>query len=235
MLVPAATAMACLAITAMGSAQVVEPVYVPGSGYVVPPTPPYYGGYGWGYNTWGAGSTPAGSYLSGLANAIRAEGEYNLNTSQAAINLEEAQRREIENRRRWTQTYFEMRRINQAYTHPKKEPLPPETWARLAHDAAPERLPSSVLDPLSGTIYWPSALQGEEFRADREALEQLFAERASVGGAIGVEGYAHIRRTVDNALARLKSQIRLIDSTRYLEARNFLTSLGYEANFPASG
>ena len=88
---------------------------------------PYYGGYGnggWGFNDWGAGSTPAGSYLTGMANAIRAEGEYNLNTSAAAINLEEAQRRDIENRKLWTNTYFEMRRINESYTHPKRPPVP---------------------------------------------------------------------------------------------------------------
>src|SRR5262245_30696968 len=74
----------------------------------------YYGG-GWGYNTAGAGSTPAGSYLTGMGNAIRAQGEYNVNTSQAAINLEDAAKKDIENRQLWTNTYFEMRKINDAY------------------------------------------------------------------------------------------------------------------------
>jgi hypothetical protein len=199
---------------------------------------PYYGGFGnggWGFNDWGAGSTPAGSYLTGMANAIRAEGEYNLNTSAAAINLEEAQKRDIENRKLWTNTYFEMRRINESYTHPKRPPRPAETWARLAQNAAPDRLPNHVLDPVNGQIIWPSALQGDEFAPERGVLEQMFAHRAMSHGAIGIQGHATVRKAVDAALAKLKAQIRQIDTRNYLEARNFLNSLGYEANFASAG
>lgn len=203
---------------------------------------PYYGGYGGGYdyggygfNNWGAGSTAAGSYLTGMADAIRAEGEYNLDTSAAAINLEEAQKRDIENRKLWTNTYFEMRRINQAYTHPKRPPVPAETWARLAHDAAPDRLANHLLDPVNGQIVWPSALQGNEFEPERQVLEQMFSRRATSHGAIGVQGHATIKKAVDASLAKLKAQIRQIDTRNYLEARNFLNSLGYEANFASAG
>jgi len=227
-----ALAMAVIAATARAQvAEVVPGGYAPGAGAIAP----YYGvgGYGYGgFNDWGAGSTPAGSYLTGAANAIRAEGQYNLLSSAATINLEEAARREIENRKRWTDAYFEMRRVNDAYNHPKRPPTPPETWVRLAHDAAPARLPPTVLDPVSGRIYWPSALMDPFFTPDREMLEQLFADRAATQGAIGIQGYNQIRRAVDDALARLKANIRAIDSRNYLEARNFLTSLGYEANFP---
>jgi hypothetical protein len=206
-------------------------VYVPGGA----PVAPYYGagGYAYGYNDPGAGSTPAGSYLTGMANAIRAEGQYNLLSSEAAINLEEAAKREIENRQRWTNAYFEMRRVNEAYTHPKRTPRPPEAWARLAHEAAPSRLPPTVLDPVSGRIYWPSTLMDPLFNPNREALEQLFAQRAAAHGAIGIEGYNQIRGAVDDALAKLKTNIRAIDTQHYIEARNFLTSLAYEANFPS--
>src|SRR5262245_32416903 len=80
-----------------GQSETYTPGYVPG-GYS---TMPYYGGYGgWGFNN-GIGSTAAGSYLGGLASAIRAEGQYNLMSSAAAINLEEAAKRDIENRQRW--------------------------------------------------------------------------------------------------------------------------------------
>ena len=206
--------------------------YAPGGAAVAP----YYGIGGWGYgmNNWGAGSTPAGSYLTGAANAIRAEGEYNLLSSGAAINLEEAAKREIENRKRWTDAYFEMRRVNEAYNHPQKPPTPPETWARLAHEGSPARLPPTVLDPTNGRIYWPSALMDPQFNQDRETLEQMFSDRAATHGAIGIAGYNKIRKTVEDALARLKTNIRQIDAQHYLEARNFLNSLGYEAHFPSA-
>ncbi len=199
---------------------------------------PYYGYGGYGYGGYGyggyGGGTAAGGYLNGMANTIRAEGQYNLLSSQAAINLEDAKKKEIENRTHWTNAYFEMRRVNDAYTHPKKDPTPPETWVRLAHDALPQRLPGNVLDPVNGRIVWPVALQVDAFAAERENLEALFAERAIEHGAIGVDAHGTIRKAVDEALAKLKDRIREIDSRSYLEAKNFLTSLSYEASLPSS-
>ncbi len=198
--------------------------------------PPYYGyggyGYGWGGYP-GAGSTPAGGYLAGMGQAVRAQGQYNLMTSEATVNLEEAAKRDIENRVRWTNAYFEMRRINQAYKDAQKGPKrTSEDWVRMAHDAAPERLASSALDAVTGRIAWPSALQGDAFGEERETLDTLFAERAEAHGAVGAENHGKIRTAVDSALAKLKDRIRDVDTRYYLEARNFLTGLAREADFP---
>ena len=220
-----------LAIVSTALAQV---GYVPGGGPA-----PYYGsnGYGYGgygYNNMGAGSTPAGSYMTGMANAIRAQGQYNLATSEATVNLQEAQKRAIDNQARWTNTYFEMRKVNQAYVESqKKPPTAPETWVRLAHAAAPQRLSPDSLDPITGKITWPSALEGEDFKADRQIIEPLFVDRATMHGAIGLNMYDSIRRATDDMLAKLKTHIRDINTSYYLEARNFLESLSHEANFAA--
>ena len=164
------------------------------------PAPPYDGfggyggggGFGWGFNN-GVGSTAAGSYLGGLGMAIRAQGQYNLMTSEAAINLQEADRRAMENQINWTNTYFEMRRINQAYKESQRGPRPSHSdWVRLAQDAAPKRLQSSARshhrpDHLAG------GLAGRSFRQDRADLEQLFAQRAATDGAMGLDNYSKIR------------------------------------------
>ena len=76
---------------------------------------------GWG-GSWGPGSTPMGSYMAGMGEAIRAEGQYNLMSSQAAINLQEAQSQNIDNQLKWTNTYFEMRRVNEAYANSSRGP-----------------------------------------------------------------------------------------------------------------
>lgn len=130
-----------LLVASVALAQQRSETYQPGSFY-----PPYsggggyygggggWGGWGWGSNM-GVGSTAAGSYYTGLGNAIRSQGQYNLDTSAAAINLTEAQRREIENSKLWTETYFEKRRINQAYQESQKRPAGnAETWMRLAQE-----------------------------------------------------------------------------------------------------
>jgi len=207
---------------------------------------PYYqpgnmggGGFGGGFGGWGGfgdmgvGSTVAGSALTGMGNAIRAQGQYNLATSAAAINLEEANKRDIENRERWTNAYFEMRRINQAYQQSQKPaPGSPDTWARLARQAAPNRLETTQLDPVNGAIRWPGGLQGEIFRKDRETLDHLFSERALLHGAIGVESNQKIRSTVANLLETLKSRINDYTPRMYIDLRNFVNSLGFEASLP---
>jgi hypothetical protein len=201
---------------------------------------PNYGyggmGFGWGggLGNWGAGSTVAGSYYSGMGQAIRSQGQYNLMTSEAAVNLEEAERRDIENRALWTNTYFEMRKINKANRFGKKGP--PRTyddWARKAQDRAPKRLNSSELDPITGVIHWPASLDGEAFRKERETLDQLFSARAQSHGAVGMDDYKKIRATVGSALATLQKNIRDYDVRYYTQAKNFLTSLRREADFPA--
>ncbi len=217
-----------LSITATGFAQ----GYVPGGyGY----NRPYYGYGGFGYGGYGAGSTPMGSYMAGMSQVIRAQGQYNLLSSEAAINLEEANRRDIENQAKWTNTYFEMRKVNEAYQKSTRAAPPtPEAAEQMAHAAAPARLTTSVLDPVTGKIAWPTALQGDAFEADRETLGRLFSERAVTHGAIGADTHAQIRAAVDQSLDKLKSRIRDLDPRTYLEARNFLTSLGHEASFPTT-
>lgn len=224
-----------LLIAATAAAQPYASGY--GSGYY---TQPYYGnggygngGYGYGYNG-GIGSTAAGSYLGGMASAIRAAGQYNLASSAAEINLEQAQKLDIENQVRWTSAYIEMRKMKEAY-HKEQQapPTPPETWARLAHAAATPRLTASSLDPVTGNITWPALLQGPDFKSDRAILEKLFADRATTHGAIGAGGYNQIRDTVDATLDKLKAHIQEVPIREYNQSRNFLTSLAYEANFPA--
>lgn len=215
------------------------------SGRTPYPAPPYYGyggmgygggGYGWGWGTTGGiGSTAAGSYLGGLGMAIRAKGQYNLMTSQAAVNLAEARKREMQNQVEWTNTYFEKRRINQAARAAERGPkLSEKDWVQMAQNAAPKRLESDALDPVTGQINWPPALRAEIFAEDRETLDQLFTQRAQVDGAIGMQAYSQIRGAVNDALAKLKSHIRNIDTQRYLQARTFLTGLAREADFPSS-
>ncbi len=195
----------------------------------------YYGGRGgWGWGGYGGvGSTAAGSYYTGMGNAIRAQGQYNLDTSAAAINLEEAQKRQIENSKLWTQTYFEKRRINQAYKDSQKGPAGnQETWVRLAQQGTPSRLSPSVLDPVTGRITWPSGLLADAYQTDRQQLEELFADRALAHGAIGVETHGEISGAIDSMLATLKAHIRDYSTNLYMDSRNFLNSLAYEASAP---
>lgn len=193
---------------------------------------------GWGMGGWGmgwGGGTAASSYMNGAANVVRAQGDYNLTTSQAMVNMGEAQRRNIENRKLWTDSYFEMRRANADYRAAERGPRgTPEDWVRFAREAAPNRPSPGELDYVTGGIAWPRLLRGEEFTQSRDELEKLFSKRASVDGNIGPETYRQIRDTTDAMMAQLKANIKKYRAHEYIDARKFIESLAFEARF-ASG
>src|SRR5688500_18495850 len=81
-----------------------------------------YGVYGGSYG----GATAAGSDMQGMASVISAQGNYNLSTSAAAINMTQAKKNEIQNRQQWTNTYFEMRATQRAAAAAERGPPPSE-------------------------------------------------------------------------------------------------------------
>ena len=159
-----------------------------------------YGGYP-GYS---GGGTAAGNAMNGMANAISAKGNYNLSTSAAAINMTQAQKNEIQNKQLYTDTYFQMRATNKAAR--EKEAGPPPTMeqiARMARDGVPKPLNPSQVDPVTGQINWPSALQEDSFQDERGQVEQLFNTRARYGG-LGYSDQMKVRKVTDNMFARVE-------------------------------
>jgi len=197
--------------------------YVPGGGggaYV----PGYgYGGGGYGYSH---GSTAAEGAQRGFADIVRSAGAANLMNSAAAKNYEDARKKYIENRLQATETFFEMRRVNQEARDAKRpRPLSTEQYVRLARMQAPERLSVSQLDPLSGTINWPAVLRDEKFKGDREAIEQLFRVRS--------RGISSNSREIDTAcqalLDKLRPEAQTLNANDFIRARRFVESLANEA------
>ncbi len=92
-----------------------------------------------------------------------------------------------------------------------------------------------MLDPVTGRIAWPSGLTDDLYKDDREHLDELFADRALAHGAIGVEAHGEIRDNVNNMLGVLKQHIRDYGTNQYLDSKNFLESLAYEASAPTPG
>jgi hypothetical protein len=216
----------------LAQAQTSQTPYMPGGGNYPPFAPPAYSPYPYGgYN---GASTPAEGYARGIGEIIRAQGEYNLSTSAAAVNLSVARRREIENDKLWVQTYFETREINRQArdAENKRERASPEDWIRFAQAGRPKLLSNSELDAVTGKIHWPLLLTAAEFNAQRAELEKLFADRA-YHGMVTLEGLYKLNDLTDAMMSALKAQIRNVPAEQYLEARRFLDSLAYEGTQPA--
>ncbi len=70
---------------------------------------PWYNPYGYGSGYGFGGGTAAGNYLQGMSTVIRSAGEYNLLSAQAGVNNEEARSRYLDNQKKWSQNYFQMK------------------------------------------------------------------------------------------------------------------------------
>lgn len=182
---------------------------------------------GWPGRT--GGGTAAGNAMNGMASVISAKGDYNLSTSAAAVNMTQAQKNEIQNRQQWTNTYFEMRQTNRAARAAEAGPPPTmEQIARIAHDGVPKPLAPNQMDPVSGKLKWPDALQDAGFADQRGELEQLFTAQAQYG-ALSYADQMKVRKTTDAMFSELKARIKDMPPQDYVACRSFLQSLTYAA------
>jgi hypothetical protein len=190
----------------------------------------YFDGYGGGYGYSYHSSTAEEGIQRGYADIVRSQGMANLLNSKAAKEWEQARKDYIDNRLRATQTYFEMRRVNEDYrASQRSSPLSMEAYVRLARQQAPDPLSTSQLDSLSGAIGWPAALRKEQYGPLRQQLDKLFQQRA--GGHLD---YQAIHDACTEMIALLKNELNTLPSNEYLAAKKFLESLDYTARITRS-
>jgi len=195
--------------------------------------PAQYGGFG--FNRGGYASTAGQAAAYGMSEVLRAQGANNLENSEAAKNWEEAKTLEIQNRMRWTETYFEMRKTNRAARAAEEGPrVTQEQAIRMAKMAAPPRLGSTQLDPVTGHIEYPLVLTDDIFAPYREQLDKLFAERASSGGSLQYQQFQQIQQTVSKFIEVLKQHVGDYAAGDYGRARTFLDSIANESRLPSS-
>ncbi|MCC7086124.1 MAG: hypothetical protein IT427_14070 [Pirellulales bacterium] len=189
-------------------------------------------GWGWGF---GGAATADQAAAMGMADLVNAAGSYNLQTSEAAINLEQARSIDLDNRLKGTQTFFQMRKINTESRRAEegRRMTSEEAW-RYAQIGAPKRVTPYQLDPVSGRIYWPISLQDPKYDEYRKQLDELFHQREITHGNAGFEVFTKIQDTTTAFLADLKKQIATLPSGEYVNAKNFIESLAHESRFPAA-
>jgi hypothetical protein len=199
--------------------------YQPYQPAVPPPSTTVYGGGGYGYG--GGAQTPAGAAMQGMSQVISAAGQYNLATSAAAVNMTQAQSNEMRNQVQGAQTFWQMRDMGRAERAKERGPrLTPEQLARIAHDGAPRPLNASQIDPVSGELRWPAALQDANFQDQRSVVDEYTAKWVKYG-ALDYADQTQVRQTIDGMFDSLKSQISSIPPQDYVACRTFLQSLLY--------
>ncbi|WP_158261155.1 MULTISPECIES: hypothetical protein [Pirellulaceae] len=183
------------------------------------PVVPLYGDYG-------HASTAAEGALDGMANVVSAQGSYNLQTSQAAINMTQAQSQEIANHQQYANTYFQMRAQRDAY-EAKKHPRPTEEQlVQLAQSEAPKGLPDGSVNKETGKLNWPLLLQYPEFAPQEKTVEGLLTKKTA-NGMLGAQDTQQFTQAVEEMAVTLKRGITKVPPQQYMEAYTFLNKLLY--------
>ncbi len=181
-------------------------------------------------------STPIEGYLRGQASVLSAIGQTNYANSLAAVNFQEAYRRQLENSRLYVQTYFERRELVRQY-HDKYNSAPPtkDQWARITEAALPDRLTKEQYDPVTGQLVWPHILRSDEYSALRNRVDKLMASRTPENSGDGSPSHKELSQLIDGLKRLLKENIDEVSPQQYAGAKWFLLSLDYEAELPAPG
>jgi hypothetical protein len=129
-------------------------------------------------------STAAEGYQRGAASVISASGEASLNASQARINNQDAYSMAIDNSTKSINAFWEQKGIYDQHLQQKLEVSDQKRSAYLAKHGLGTLTPEEF-DRTTGTVTWPKVLEQKSYDQYRNALDQLFKQRAYAGALTG--------------------------------------------------
>jgi hypothetical protein len=180
-------------------------------------------------------STAAEGFLQAQAAVVRSVGEANYMNSVAAVNFQEAVRRNIENHGLYVRTKIENRELNRQYRERYAAPqMTQERWQRVIAASLPDRLTADQFDSATGRLVWPHILRGNEYRAFRDPIDELLSSRTPETSGDGSLNQRELDQLVKGMMALLKSNIDTVSASQYGAAKWFLMSIAYEAKHALS-
>lgn len=183
-------------------------------------------------------STVAAGEGNAMSSVTRARGQYQLDQSQAAINKAQARSMEIKNRVDLAKSFFEARSINKKarfgdYDERKKTNTQ-RTLMRYGQEGRPTRLTSSELDPVTGQITWPIALEAPSFGTYTKPIDEAFVKRAETRARFPYDTYQNVTKNCKGLSDELKGQVKTMNQQEWTQAKSFVNRLRREIRDAAS-
>jgi hypothetical protein len=180
----------------------------------------------WGWGVGGGGTTAAESYHRGMADVIRARGEYQAHAARAARDYEAARSAYIENQTQWLAEYNQRKRMGQAQRlqeqQQRREAIDRARSARESARAQELPVPSQI-DPDTGAIDWPTVLQEPRYAELTTKLDTLMRQWAQGQDASLLA--PQVAQTADQLQAQLHANIRDYAANEFIAADRLLTAL----------
>jgi hypothetical protein len=125
-------------------------------------------------------STAAEGAQRGLGSVISAQGEKNLNDSQAAINMTDARSNQIDNQVKSVNAYWEKNEIYDQQLQKQNYKIE-QTRASLLAKNQVQPLNPQEFDRTTGDITWPKILEQKDYDQYRKTMDEMFQKRAEQG------------------------------------------------------
>jgi hypothetical protein len=161
----------------------------------------------------------------------------NYNHGAAAIMFEEARKAYFANKLRYAETYWAKKHLHKSQVASLKSrpiPVPEPAPAQAELKPVKARLPQLPIDVSQPGFVWPAAFGHPTFTASREKMTVLFAQRAPGNSGVGSENFVRIQNTTAEMRSLLSDLVRDMPPMAYLEGKQFLDRIAYEAAQPVT-
>lgn len=177
-------------------------------------------------------SKAGAAWVAAQAAVIRAQAEAEATRAVARQTLELTRTVSIENDLKATTTFYEKRKLNEAYRMVSTQSRPTrEDLIRYSKAYTPQRPTGYQVDQVRGVVHWPEVFQRDEFLAQRVELDYLFAQRSAARSGLGSDNCHQVKEKAEGMHKVLRSIIGEMSPAEYLAARKFVEALAFEARF----
>jgi hypothetical protein len=129
-------------------------------------------------------ATAGESYARGVSGIISAQGQKNLDNSQAAINATEARSNQIDNQVKSVNAFWEKKSIYQEHVDAVNQQLEAKRGRYVARRGSLD-LSAEEFDRTTGVVKWPTILTQSTFDPYRTTLDTAFHDRSYNGALTG--------------------------------------------------
>jgi hypothetical protein len=173
-------------------------------------------------------STAGEGYQRGAASVISAQGEKNLNDSQARINNQDAYSQALDNSTKSVNTFWEQKEIYSQHQQQKLAQITEKRNRYLAKHGLKNLTPEQF-DRSTGQINWPKVLEQSQYDQYRNKLDELFKQRA-YNGALTGDQYMEATAASKDWRAMLAKQKNVYPQPILSQMIRFILGLDRELN-----
>lgn len=149
-------------------------------------------------------ATAGESYARGVSGIISAQGQKNVDDSQAAINLTDARSNQIDNQVKSVNAYWEKKGIYQQHVDAENAQIQAARERYVARRGSLD-LSTDEFDRTTGQVNWPKILEQSAYDPFRTKLDELFHDR-SYNGALTGDQYMTATTTYNDWRAAILKQ-----------------------------